>query len=60
VYEIVAGWRGATAFAMQIEETRIIDNDKDSWDIYLQGMTVYGSKVIQPEGLAGVYAKFVP
>ena len=60
VYEVVAGWRGATAFAMQIEETRIIDNDKDSWDIYLQGMTVYGSKVIQPEGLAGVYAKFVP
>ncbi len=57
-YEIVAGWRGATAFAMQIEETRIIDNDKDSWDIYLQGMTVYGSKVIQAEGLAGLYATF--
>jgi hypothetical protein len=57
-YEIVAGWRGATAFAMQIEETRIIDNDKDSWDVYLQGMTVYGSKVIQPEGLAGLYATF--
>jgi hypothetical protein len=58
VYEIVAGWRGATAFAMQIEETRIIDNDKDSWDVYLQGMTVYGSKVIQAEGLAGLYATF--
>lgn len=58
VYEVVAGWRGATAFAMQIEETRIIDNDKDSWDVYLQGMTVYGSKVIQAEGLAGLYATF--
>lgn len=58
VYECVAGWRGATAFAMQIEETRIIDNDKDSWDVYLQGMTVYGSKVIQAEGLAGLYATF--
>lgn len=58
IYEVVAGWRGATAFAMQIEETRIIDNDKDSWDIYLQGMTVYGSKVIQAEGLAGLYAMF--
>lgn len=43
---------------MQIEETRIIDNDKDSWDVYLQGMTVYGSKVIQMEGLAGLYATF--
>lgn len=58
VYEVVAGWRGATAFAMQIEDTRIIDNDKDSWDIFLQGMTVYGSKVIQAEGLAGLYATF--
>lgn len=58
IYEVVAGWRGATAFAMQIEETRIIDNDKDSWDIFLQGMTVYGSKVIQAEGLAGLYATF--
>lgn len=58
IYELVAGWRGATAFAMQIEETRIIDNDKDSWDIYLQGMTVYGSKVIQAEGLAGGYVTF--
>jgi len=57
-YEVIAGWRGATAFAMQIEETRIIDNDKDSWDVYLQGMTVYGSKVIQEEGLAGLYATF--
>jgi len=58
VYEIIAGWRGATAFAMQIEDTRIIDNDKDSWDVYLQGMSVYGYKVIQPEGIAGLYATF--
>lgn len=58
VYEVVAGWRGATAFAMQVEETRVIDNDKDSWDVYIQGMTVYGYKVIQGEGLAGIYATF--
>ncbi len=57
-YSMATGWRGASAFAMQIEETRIIDNDKDSWDVYLQGMTVYGSKVIQAEGLAGGYVTF--
>lgn len=57
-YQIIAGWRGATAFAATIENTRIIDNDKDSWDTYLQGMAVYGHKVIQSEGLAMVYARF--
>ena len=58
VFQVVAGWRGATAFAMQIEDTRIIDNDKDSWDVFLQGMSVYGYKTIQPEGVAALYAKF--
>lgn len=57
-YSMVAGWRGATAFAMQIEDTRVITDDKDSWDQYLQGLTVFGQKVIQPEGLAGLYASF--
>lgn len=57
-HQIIAGWRGATAFAAQIEKTRVIDNDKDSWDTYMQGMTVYGHKVIQAEGLAVLYARF--
>jgi hypothetical protein len=57
-YQIIAGWRGSTAFAAQIEKTRVIDGDKDSWDTYIQGMTVYGHKVIQNEGLAMLYARF--
>jgi hypothetical protein len=57
-YSVIAGWRGATAFASQIEKTRVIDNDKDAWDSYIQGMQVYGHKVIQPEGLATLYARF--
>lgn len=57
-YSMIAGWRGAFGFAMQIEDTRVITDDKDSWDSYLQGMTVYGSKVIQDEGVAGLYASF--
>jgi hypothetical protein len=57
-YSMSAGWRGSTAFAMQIEDTRVITDDKDSWDSYLQGMTVYGQKVIQAEGIAGLYGYF--
>lgn len=57
-YSIIAGWRGSTAFAMQIEDTRVITDDKDSWDQYLQGLSVFGQQVIQPEGLAGLYASF--
>lgn len=57
-YSMPMGWRGATAFAMQIEDTRVITDDKDSWDQYLQGMTVYGQKVIQSEGVGGIYGSF--
>lgn len=57
-YSVIAGWRGATAFAAQIERTRVVENDKDSWDTYMQGMTVYGSKVIRDEGIAVLYATF--
>lgn len=57
-YSMTMGWRGATAFAMQIEDTRVITDDKDSWDSYLQGMTVYGQKVIQSEGVGGIYGSF--
>lgn len=57
-YSIIAGWRGATAFAMQIEDTRVITDDKDSWDQFLQGLSVFGQKVIQAEGVGGIYGSF--
>lgn len=57
-YQIVAGWRGSTAFAVLVTETRVIENNKDNWDEYIQGRTVYCKKVMQPEGLAAVYARF--
>ncbi len=57
-YSMTGGWRGATAFAMQIEDTRVITDDKDSWDQYLQGLSVWGSKVIQSEGIGGIYGSF--
>ncbi len=57
-YSMVGGWRGATAFAMQIEDTRVITDVHTSWDSFLQGLSVFGSKVIQSEGVGGIYGSF--
>jgi hypothetical protein len=48
----------ATAFAAQLEDTRVIE-DKDDWAKYYQGLTVYGFKVLQPDALVHIYATFV-
>jgi len=57
-YHLVAGVKMATAFAAQLEDTRVIE-DKDDWAKYYQGLTVYGFKVLQPDALVHVYATFV-
>ena len=58
-YSCIAGFSGAMAFASQIERTRMMkDSDKDSWDNYIQGLSIYGYKAILPEGLAVLYAQF--
>lgn len=56
-YELVAGVKMATAFAAQIEKTRVIE-DKDDWATYYQGLAVYGYKVLYPKALAAMYARF--
>jgi hypothetical protein len=56
-YQIIAGVKMATAFAAQIDQTRVIE-DKDSWDRYYQGLAVYGFKVLYPKGVAALYARF--
>lgn len=56
-YWIMFGHRSATAFASQIEETRVIE-DKDSFDRYYQGLQVYGCGVMRPEALGACYATF--
>lgn len=53
-HNIIAGWKGSTVFASQLEQTRIM-NTHDSWDQYYQGMMVYGYGVIQPTGLVHGY-----
>lgn len=57
VYHIVAGVKMATAFAAQIEDSRVV-TDKDDWANYYQGLSVYGFKVLYPDALVHLYAKF--
>jgi hypothetical protein len=58
VYQVPAGWRGSTAFAILVSDTRVM-NDKDNFDDYIQGRSIYCKQVMQPEGLAALYARFV-
>lgn len=55
-YQIVAGVKSATAFAAQIDRTRI-EQGPESWNRYYQGLAVYGFKVLYPKGVAALYAK---
>lgn len=56
-YHIVAGVKMATAFAAQIETSRVV-TDKDDWANYYQGLSVYGFKVLYPDALVHIYATF--
>lgn len=56
-YHIVAGVKMATAFAAQIENSRVV-TDKDDWANYYQGLSVYGFKVLYPDALVHLYANF--
>lgn len=56
-YHIVGGLKEATVFASILEETRVIE-DKDTFDLYYQGLQAYGFDVIRPEALVGGYVRF--
>ena len=56
-YHIVAGVKMATAFAAQIENSRVV-TDKDDWANYYQGLSVYGFKVLYNDALVHLYATF--
>lgn len=55
-YHIISGVKTATAFASQIDKTRVIE-DKDDWATYYQGLAVYGFKTIYPDALVDVYSR---
>lgn len=55
-YHIISGVKSATAFASQIDKTRVIE-DVDDWATYYQGLAVYGFKTVYPDALVDVYAK---
>lgn len=56
-HHIIAGHKRAVCFASQLEETRIIE-DKDNWDTFYQGLSVYGFGVMLNQSLAHLYARF--
>ena len=56
-YYIIAGVPAATAFASQIQETRVVDGGHSNFDKYMQGLAVYGFDVIYPEALAVGYVR---
>lgn len=56
-FHVVGGVKGSIAFASVLEDTRVIE-DKDSWDIFYQGLQAYGHDVIRPEGLVAGYVRF--
>lgn len=55
-HHIIAGVKSATAFAAQIERTRVME-DKDEWGTFYQGFTTYGFKTLYPKALAYLYAR---
>lgn len=52
---VIGGRSDATGFMTQLQKTRIITQDKESFDRYLQGLFVFGGGVIQPEALVVLY-----
>ncbi|QHJ85363.1 MAG: hypothetical protein [Caudoviricetes sp.] len=57
----VIGGRGdATAFVAQMSKSRVITEEVNSFDRYLQGLFVFGSGVIQPEALTVMYYTYAP
>ena len=54
-WNLVAGWKGAVVFASSIEQARRIDSDKDNFDIFYQGLSVWGAGVVRKDALAHIY-----
>ena len=56
-WHVIAGVKMATAFAATIEDSRVM-SDKDDWASYYQGLSVFGFKVLYPDGLVHAYVTF--
>ncbi len=55
IHDIVAGHPSCVTFASQLVKNRMIANPDDFGDI-MEGLQVYGYKVINDNGLVWVYA----
>ena len=56
-YDIPFGVPNATAFALQLQESKVIDNP-NSFGQFYRALNVYGFKVLQNKGIGALYARF--
>ena len=57
VFQIIAGMAGATAFASNVNDTRIMES-KDDFNDYLQARMNHGFRVIEPKAIVAMYLTF--
>lgn len=55
-YNMLFGWKKATAFAAQMTKTRKVE-PFTTWATAMQGLFVFGYKVLRPQGLGVLYAR---
>ena len=56
-YQVPFGYRNAFALCTQMTKNDVIDSEKQFAQL-LRGLVVYGSKVVQPEGIGVVHCTF--
>lgn len=54
-YVLIFGRKDATLLVTRVVANRVIDQDKNDFATYWQGLQIYGFKVIRPEALAAMY-----
>jgi len=57
VFQMIAGIKGATAFATNVNDSRSLSS-KDDFNRYMQSRMNYGFRVIQPKALVAMYFTF--
>ena len=55
-YSVLCGWKKAIAFAAQMTKVRKVE-PFTTWSTLMQGLYVFGYKVLRPQGLAVIYCK---
>ena len=57
-YNCVFGYKTGLCYASILEDARVVKDQADSWNEYIQSRFVYGMDVLRPELLGNLYARF--